>query len=429
MKRVFLVSVALAVLFVCDVLAETLRKRYTFPYNPRTARASSMVAAKEARKRFLRDFLGEKFSQEITSRFAEDIDIALDPPDQFLRSFNIVSERINDDQTQITLTVEGDVDLASMVNALVQNKVLSFGKDAPRVMVLPSPSFQDSRAVRALRALIHEKIKGAGLRPIAFEAATESFSLRIKNLASPTEVERRALARYATQYNADYLIYIDAQIETKPFSQGGYISDVNFTYTILRPNGAFILGEAIVSERGSGSSPMLAFDRALDAVAPTIAQSAIGQLYQAIYSDSDVIYNVPKLLGEKTLIVHWADARLVEAIIERLESAGSRASLGTGTSDVASRIKLETPMDDFELYQWFNGQTFSVGGKIYKTPVVAYSENVIEVEAVPLGNQPRRQPLAKAPQKKPSAQPPQGAPSGEPLAKVVCNLRRPQFNR
>jgi hypothetical protein len=422
MKRTLLV--ALAALLACDVRAETLRKRYSFPYNPKTTRASSMVAAKEARKRFLRDFLAEKFSPEITSRFAEDIDIALDPPDQFLRSFNIVSERINDDQTQIMLTVEGDVDLASMVNALVQNKVLSFGKDAPRVMVLPSPDFQDSRSIRALRALIHEQVKGAGLRPVAFEASTQSLSVRIKERTNLTEAERRALVRYATQYNADYLIYVDAEVETKPFSQGGYISDVNFTYTILRPNGALILGEAIVSERGSGSSPMLAFDRALEAVAPTIAQSAIGQLYQAIYSDSDVIYSAPKLLEEKTLVIHWADARLVEAVVERLQKAGSRASLGAGTSDVASRIKLETPMDDFELYEWFNDQTFSVGGKIYKTPVVAYSENVIEVEAVPSGDRPRRQPLAKAPQRKPAA-----APSGEPLAKVVCNLRRPQFNR
>src|ERR1041384_8094099 len=84
--------------------AETLRKRYTFSYDRATRKASSMIAAKQARKQFLRDFLAEKFSPEITSKFAEDIDVALDPPDQFITSFEVVSEKINDAETQVTLT-------------------------------------------------------------------------------------------------------------------------------------------------------------------------------------------------------------------------------------------------------------------------------------------------------------------------------------
>src|SRR5262249_57693685 len=127
----------------------------------------------------------------------------------------------------------------------------------------------------------------------ADEGNVGSVDLGIKAKVSATSEEVKSLVRSAIQYGADYLIYVDAEVENKPFSQGGYISDGNFIYTILRPNGNLILGESIVSERGSGSSPMLAFDRALDSIAPVIAQSAIGQLYQAIYSDSDVIYNTP----------------------------------------------------------------------------------------------------------------------------------------
>src|SRR5262245_29759825 len=70
--------------------AETLRKRYTFPYDRATRKASSMVAAKQARKRLLRDFLAAKFSPDLINQLAEDIDVALDPPDQFLTSFNVV---------------------------------------------------------------------------------------------------------------------------------------------------------------------------------------------------------------------------------------------------------------------------------------------------------------------------------------------------
>jgi hypothetical protein len=424
--------------------ADTLRKRYTFPYDRATRKASSMIAAKQARKQFLLDFLGAKFSPEITSKFAEDIDIALDPPDQFITSFEVVSEKLNDTETQVTLTVEGDVDFAAMISSLVQNKVLSFGKDAPKVMLIPSSRFEDPKSAKTLRALIYDKVKQAGLRPVAFESATESVSFKIKTRITPTEIERKALIRTATQYGADYLIYIDAEVETKPFSQGGYIADGNFIYTILRPNGSLILGESIVSERGSGSSAMLAFDRALDSVAPVIAQTSIGQLYQAIYSDSDVVYDTVKLKEEKSLVINWASAPLVQAIIERLQKTGAKATLGTGMSDVASRLKLETDMDDLDLYEWFNGQSFSVGGKTYKTPVVAYSENVIEVEAVAQTAQPRRPALAKAPVRKPKTTPTpskkttpsnKGTPTiaslggADPLAKVTLKLRPAQFNR
>ena len=327
MKRIpvlLIAAVLLLISFSSTTEAETLRKRYTFPYNRATRKASSMVAATKARKQLLRDFLAEKFSPEITSRYPEDIDIALDPPDQYLTSFNVISERTNDDETQVTLTVEGDVDLAMMVSALVQNKVLSFGKDAPKVMVLPSSRFEDPKAAKTLRALMNDKIKQAGLRPVAFESASESVSFSIKDKVTPTEVERKALIRQATQYGADYLIYIDTEAETKPFSQGGYISDANFIHTILRPNGSLILGESLVSERGSGSSPMLAFDRALDSVAPVIANVAVGQLFQAIYSDSEVIYSTPKLREEKTLVIYWASRAASRAGRRAVEKHGRK---------------------------------------------------------------------------------------------------------
>lgn len=388
-----------------------------------------MAAANQARKRLLRDFLSTKFSPEIISNLAEDIDVALDPPDQFLTSFAVVSEKVNEDETQVTLTVEGDFDLAEMVSALVQNKVLSFGKEPPKVMVLPSSRFEDPKAAKTLRAMIYDKIKQSGLRPVAFESTTDSLSFRLKGQIAPTSVERQALIRQAIQYGADYLIYIDAEVETKPFSQGGYITDANFIHTILRPNGGLILGESIVSERGSGSSAMLAFDRALDSVAPVIAKVAIGQLFESIYSDSDVIYNTPQLRQEKAVVINFASASLVQAVINRLEKTGATARLGAGMSDVSSRVKIETTMDDLELYEWFNRQTLTVDGKTFKTPVVAYSENVIEVEAVADQAKPRQAPLGQAPPRntrRPSRTPP--ASNVDALAKCILKLRPARFN-
>jgi hypothetical protein len=422
-------SVLLLVVIACcttSTPAETLKKRYTFDYDRTTRRASSEVAASKARKKLLLDFLAAKFAPEIINNLAEDIDVALDPPDQYLTSFNIVSERVNEAETQVTLTVEGDVDFAEMVSALVQNKVLSFGKQPPKVMILPSSRFEDPKAAKTLRAMIYDKIKQAGLRPVAFESAGESVSFRIKGSVTPTSIERQALIRTAIQYGADYLIYIDTEVDAKPFSQGGYIADANFIHTILRPNGALILGESIVSERGSGSSAMLAFDRALDSVAPVIAKVAIGQLYESIYSDSDVIYSTPQLKQEKSVVINFANAALVEAVIERLKEAGATARLGTGMSDVSSRVTIETTMDDLDLYEWFNRQSFNIAGKRFKTPVVAYAENKIEVEAVADQVAPRRPPLVKAPPRSPRKPP--SNPSVDSIAKVILQMRPPKFN-
>lgn len=431
----FLTLTALALIAVSGATAqaETLRKRYTFPYDRTTRQASIMIAANRARKKLLQDFLSAKFSPDIINSLAEDIDVALDPPESFLTSFNVVSERISEDESQVVMTVEGEFDFAEMVSALVQNKVLSFGKESPKVMVLPSSRFENPKAAKTVRALIYDKIKQAGLRPVAFESAGESLSYRIKGTVTPTSVERQTLIRTAVQYGADYLIYIDVDNETREFSQGGYITDATFIYTILRPNGAVILGESVMSERSSGSSPMLSAENALTSVSPVIARVAIGQLYESIYSDSDVIYDKPQLKQEKTVVVNFASAALVQALTERLQRTGATARLGTGMSDVASRVIVETTMDDLELYGWLNQQSFSIMGKTYRTPVVAYTENRLEVEAVAEQAKPKLPPLGKAPPRRgprptvprPSGNMPDSAAS---LAKVVLKMRPRQFN-
>jgi hypothetical protein len=416
----------LAIFCAGTIQAESLRKRYIFDYDRTTRRASSMAAAAKARKKLLLDFLSAKFAPEIINSLSEDIDVALDPPDDFLTSFNVVSERLNEDETKVTITVEGEFNFPEMINALVKNKVLSFGKQPPRVMVLPSARFGDPSVAKSLRALIYNQIKQAGLRPVDFESAGESVNFRIKSSITPTAIERQTLVRTAVQYGADYLIYIDTENDSRPFAQGGYIADTTFIHTILRPNGSLILGESITSERGSGSTSSLAFARALDSVAPVIARTAIGQLYESIYSDSDVIYDTPKIKQEKSVVINFGNAALVQALTERLLRTGATARLGTGMTDVSARLVVETTMDDFELFEWLNRQKFLIAGKEFTTPVVAYAENKLEVEVVASQSTPKRPALAKAPPHNPKRSGP--APANGSLAKVVLQMRPPKFN-
>jgi len=420
----------LLILLSCTVIsrADTLRKRYTFPYDRSTRRASSLVAAKQARKSLIRDYIAAKFAPEISDRFKEEIDIALDPDDQYLTSFEVVSEKLNEDETQVTLTVQGEMDLVEIVNALVVNKVLSFGDKPPKVMIFPSDRFVDSKVAKTLRALMYEKIKKAGLRQVGFESSRQSVSIRIKDKVTPTAVERQALIRSATEYGADYLIFIDTEVDAQPFTQGGYIADATFIHTILRPNGALILGEAVTSERGSGSSAILAFDRALDSVAPVISKVAIAQLYEAIYADSDIIYSTQKLKEEKSIVIHLGSSTLVQEVLRRLELAGATTNLQGAMTGASARAKIETSMDDADLWDWFNQQTFKVDGRTFKTPVVLFAENTIEVEAVADQAKPKRPPLGQAPPRKPR---PSTGPTGPQIDKsalVALKLRSPRIN-
>jgi hypothetical protein len=395
--------------------AETLKKRYTFDYNAATRTASEAKAKAKARRQFLADFLEAKFSKNIIDSLREEIDVALDPPDDFLTGFEIKTSKLNDDETKITLTVEGEVDLPAMVSALVQNKVLSFGERPPKVMFLPSNRFTNPKAAKTLRALVFDKMKQAGLQPVAYEGVTEITSVQIKS--SPTSL--KLLAKQALQYGADYLVYIDAEADNRPASVGGYVCDANFIYTVMRPNNNVILGEGVVSDRGGANSAMTAFDKTLDAVAPTMISRAVGQLYQSVFADSDVIYDQKQLKNSIAVTVYFKNTPLqTQAIIKSLQATGAYVTPGVGGA--ADRMTVETTMDTLDLYNFFNEQTFEAGGAKFKTPVIDYAENAVSVEITPVGGQPKKPRPASPPRRRATES--QASAGGKPKT-IVCNLK------
>jgi hypothetical protein len=395
--------------------AETLKKRYTFDFNSATRTASEAKAKKKARKQFLADFLEAKFSKEIVTSLAEEIDVALDPPDDFLVNFEIKTTKYNDDETKIILTVEGEVDLPAMVSALVQNKVLSFGERPPKVMFIPSSRFQNPKAAKTLRALVFEKMKQAGLQSVAFEGVTEITSVQIKQ--SPGSL--KILAKQALQYGADYLIYIDPETDNRPASVGGYICDANFTYTVMRPNDNRILGEGVISQRGSANSQMVAFDKTLDEAAPTLISQAVGQLYQSIFSDSDVIYDKKQLKNQIALSIFFKTSpEQTQAIIKALQAQGIYVNLGVGAA--GDRLSLETTMDVLDLYNYFNDTTFTTDkGAKFKAPSVGFGENTLEVEIVAPNGAPKKPRPSGAPVRRSN---PNTSANAKPKG-IVCNLK------
>lgn len=404
MRPRILFAMLLLLSVVIGASAETMRKRYTFDYDRATRKASEKRAEALAKKKFLADFLSEKFSKEIVDNLAEEIDIALDPAEDYINTFKIVgTPRLNDDETQITITVEGEVELPKMVSALVLNKVLSFGEKPIKVMLLPSSRFQSPRATKSVRALIFEQLTQAGLQSVAFEGITETYYSSIKGKIMPNSAEFKTIQKIVRQYNADYLIYIDAEIDNRPASIGGYICDASFIYTIMRPDDNLILGEGqLPLTRGSGNSDLIAFDKVVEQVSPELVKQAVGQLFRSIFSDSQVIYSTPQLKNTITLTVYDKRSDHIAKIIEAVKASGAEVRLGSGT-EIASRIEVETSMDTLGLYNLLNSFTLQVGAQKFKTPVVGYAENSVEVEITDINAQPKRARPTKPPQPKPKS--------------------------
>lgn len=406
MKTLFVRAFCVAALLIAVGLtaqAEIKRKRYTFDLDARKRQASLVQARTLAKRNFIRDYLGEKFAPNIVNNLAEDIDIALDPPDDYLLKFDVVTERESDDRTQVTLTVEGTVDLSGMISALVRNDVLSFGDDPPKVMLMPSPRFSNEVPVEPIRALIYDSLKQAGLRSVDYTQIKENVSVQIRKGGQLGPNDIKVLARQATIYNADFLVYVDIAPGVQPFSQGGYIADADVMFTIVRPNANEILGEGIISARGNGSSPKNAYNMALDDIAPVFASDMLGKLYQSIYEASDVITDTEQLRSQIELTIDEARPEQSQAILNKLKSLGARVDLLAGSgSGLVSRYSIEIAMTDEQIYDMFSTLRLSAGGREFKTPVVWYAENRVEIEVVPITGAPKKA-VAARPKNRPNS--------------------------
>jgi hypothetical protein len=390
---------------------ETRREKIKLPYDSNTRRPTKSAAETLAKKEFLKRFLTAKLSPNLVndSKLAEKIELALEPPDSLITSFKFLRFELTADETEVDIWVEGVVDTAAMVAALVQNKVITFGKNAPKVMFLSAADSEFKKATLQIRSLIYSNLKQAGLRPVD-DTNTEIEMTSIKNTGSARNPEIQAMQRKAKEYGADFLVSINSEIALQSVG-GGYVTDVNVIYSVKRPNTGELLGDGTITGRGQGTSRMTSLNDAFDKIAPEVAQYATGQLYESIFSDSDVLTDAPQAAREKTVAVDFENSAIVNALIEKLREVCTNVSLGVGMTNVHSRLKVETRMEDVDLYQWFNAQTITVGGKKYKTPVVAYAENVIEVEAVAVGGAAHRKPLATPPRRKPTTAPSTGGPS------------------
>lgn len=374
--RVNAILVCLIFLFSFPGRAETVKKRYSLDISGAgSRRAMQMKAEAMARKRLLTDYIQDKLSPEFFDKYREDIDVSLTPSESYLREFKVLA--VDDgDGSKVVITVQAEVDLPSVLESLTAAHVLRFGRPVPKVLLFPSQNSGQLGITKTIRALVFDHLKQVGLQPVALEGVSQVTSIQGKLSGE----QARIIASTGLEYQADYVIFIDAQPDIKPASVGGYICDLNLTYTILRPNNNVILGEAVASERGSGNSQQAALDRALDSLASVIATRAIGQLYDSIFADSDVLMDTQQLKNSVIVTVLFKDnPQQTQEIINALQEHGAQVTLATGGA--SDRFVVETAMGPTDLYSLLNSLVLR-GPEIFRTPVVEFREGTVSIEIV-----------------------------------------------
>jgi hypothetical protein len=382
MKNIRTKAVFACLVILCSIssTAEIVKKRYSFEISGAgSRRAMQMKAEGLARRRIISDYIQDKLSPDFFEKYREDIEISLTPSENYLKDFKVLAVD-EGDGSKVVITVQGNVDLPSVLESLTASHVLRFGKPAPKLLLFPSKNSNQFGVTKAIRALVFDHLKQVGLQPVAFEGVSRVTSIQGKVSGEQVKI----IASSGLEYQADYVMFIDAQPDIKPASVGGFICDLNLTYTILRPNNNVILGEAVASERGSGSSQQAALDRALDSLAPVITTRAIGQLYESIFADSDVLMDSQQLKNSVTLTVLFKDnAQQTQAIVNALKEYGAQVTMASGGA--ADRFVVESAMNATQLYSFMNSLVLR-GPELFRTPVVEFREGLMSVEIVKEGS-------------------------------------------
>ena len=178
---------------------------------------------------------------------------------------------------KVRVVCEAEIDAAGMVLRLVNNRILSFGKSAPRVLLLPMAGTAPETLV-SLRARMTETLGAAGITVVAAETAR------------PATADRAAATRAARDAGAHFVAETTVSPVRAPSPVGGVVLDTTIQYTLMRVYDAAIVAEQVFpAERTSGVNYEMALGRALDKLAPVAAKGLGGRLAETIFANGSVI--------------------------------------------------------------------------------------------------------------------------------------------
>jgi len=361
------------------------------PASPPSTMAMNMTIDADAKRLLAEEYLNRRFSPVLLARRGDDIRVALDPLAALLSGFKVVS-RTDMPGNQVRVVCEADVDAAAVVLRLVENRVLSFERLGPRLLLAPAVG-TSPEVLQALRARMTEVVGGSGITVIAEEAAAPGLTAA----RGPID-ERAAHTRAAVDAGAHFVALLAVSPVRAPSPAGGVVLDTSVRYTLLRAYDSAIVGEhAFPSERTSGVNYEMAMQRVLDQVGPAAARSIAGRVAEALFSNGRVVDTTVQQSDVTINVMLRPNAAATTAFLAFLRERGFHAALGTGRETTGDRVPAERiTVNDHasveELYALFAGASFGPSNALHAS-VFEHGADSLGVEIVDGSAKPLNEPI------------------------------------
>ncbi len=323
-------------------------------------------------------FIAQRLSENLTRLRGDRVRTSLVPVARLIEKFTVVAKD-DVDATHVRVTCEGEIDSAAIVLQLVSQRILTFGENPPKVLLVPGAGTR-TEAMQSLRARMADTIGAAGITLLAGEATQAATPIR-------GPLNQAGIIAAGIDAGADFVAVIAYSTARAPSAVGGAVLDGTLQYTLMRPHDGVIIGEQVFNSRGSGSSEELASRKVMDDLAPGVAKGLAGRLAEAIFSSGRVID--PNVAPPTIRINVYArpSAAATNALVGILRNEGVQVSLGSGNAALqirgprqpADQLIVDNDATIEELYDIFARAKFGQKN-VLRASVFEYGDDHIGLE-------------------------------------------------
>jgi hypothetical protein len=300
--------------------------------------AANRAVDTAAKSGLVEAYLQQRLSPVLLSRRGDEVRTALDPLNELLDGFTVVSRTSASGGTRVVC--EADIDTAGVVRRLVENRVMSFGTTSPRLLMLPAPG-TSPELMSSLRLRMTDQLRGLGIEVLAAETLSHDAST-----ARSAADASRAMAEAAVDAGAHFVAVVRVAGTPAPAPAGLSVLDGSAGFTLLRSHDAAILGERAFTSREGGSSPQQALQRVFDVVGAPLARSLGGEIARAVFSNGHVVDTALQPGRVVISVQSRPSAASTAAFVDFLRGRGFRAALGSGALATDGHVAADSVVID-----------------------------------------------------------------------------------
>ncbi len=349
---------------------------------------SSLAAARrvdaDARQALVDAYVRDRISPVLLDRRGDDVRAVLESPADVLQGFRVISRTTGSDG-RVRVVCEADIDASAIAMRLVQNGVLSFKRQKPRLLLVAAPGTATA-TFQAVRAQMTETLRGTGIEVLAAENVMPVESV-VATVSAIAVGSRETLARAALDAGAHFVALL--AVSAAPAQAGRsavVILDGSIRFTLLRMYDAAVLGEAAMSAREGAGSPEMAMGRVVAQIAPPLSRALAGSVAAAVFANGRVIDGSQPPAIVTINVMRRPSAGATTALIGLLREHGYNPQLGPGRaagggSTPADRLTIDGIVSVDELFALLADSSFGPSG-VLSAAVLEHGNDTLGIDIV-----------------------------------------------